>query len=747
MIAALNHPGICTMHELGEASGRVFLVMEFLEGETLRAHTKLTEGELIDVAVQVTKALEAAHGAGMVHRDIKPDNLFLTKQGVVKLMDFGLAKPLEEEGGAAEQSSVTGTSGYMSPEQSRGEPLDARSDIYSLGKVLEELGPPKKLAPIINKALADDPTRRWQSVREFGDALETVRKKMQPRVVMFAIAAIAVVAVVGLIAWYRVLNQREDFTPVPLVAMPGLIVGSTFSPDGNRVAFDYHSPDGEPDKSGIYIKQVGGGPPVRLTNGKSDYFPSWSPDDHNIVFIRASKVDSILLVPAIGGAPREVAKVVVSGSTLQWSLDSRWLFLSARESPNEPFGIWLLSVETGERRRLLPPLENLPGNSDLSFGDIASSLSPDGRTLVLDRTLATNTYNLYAVSLTPDLRPEGPVRKLTDHAFGEIDGVDWVSQREIIFSDAGLLHRMQASGRGPPRSLNWTQGLAIFPEVSHFKHRLVYVYSRSDDDLWRLDLNGGQYRKIAESNHSQQHPQYSPDARRIAFDSNRSGQWGLTTCDSDGENCQEVTSYGGTIGGSPHWSPDGRWLAFDSRIEGPSQIYVMPAGGGAQRRLTSGDRENLVPSWSRDGRWIYFLSQRSGQWRVWKTPAGGGEPLQVTHSHGGASLESADGQYLYFFAEDTSGLYRMPVGGGEEKQIATNVYTGSFTVTAKGVYFLSDAKTLQLVDEKDDLTRTVARLGEHSVENGITVSPDDAYLLFSVRSNARNDLMLVEGFR
>src|SRR5579871_391092 len=124
MIAALNHPGICTMYELGETSGRVFLAMEFLEGETLRTRGKLSESELFDVALQVSKALEAAHGAGMVHRDIKPDNLFLTKQGVVKLMDFGLAKPVEEDTGEAQQSSITGTSGYMSPEQLRGEPLD-----------------------------------------------------------------------------------------------------------------------------------------------------------------------------------------------------------------------------------------------------------------------------------------------------------------------------------------------------------------------------------------------------------------------------------------------------------------------------------------------------------------------------------------------------------------------------------------------------------------------------------------------
>src|ERR1700690_289640 len=206
MIAALNHPGICTMHELGEASGRVFLVMEFLEGETLRTRGKLSEGELVDVAVQVTKALEAAHGAGMVHRDIKPDNLFLTKQGVVKLMDFGLAKLVEAESGGAMQSSVTGTSGYMSPEQMQGEPLNARSDIYSLGKVLEELAdesPPKRLAPILRKALAEDPSKRWQSAGDLRGALEAARRKRPSHVAAFVGVATAVLAVAAVAWWLR----------------------------------------------------------------------------------------------------------------------------------------------------------------------------------------------------------------------------------------------------------------------------------------------------------------------------------------------------------------------------------------------------------------------------------------------------------------------------------------------------------------------------------------------------------------
>ena len=122
--------------------------------------------------------------------------------------------------------------------------------------------------------------------------------------------------------------------------------------------------------------------------------------------------------------------------------------------------------------------------------------------------------------------------------------------------------------------------------------------------------------------------------------------------------------------------------------------------------------------------------------------------MQVTHSQGGAAFESTDGKYLYFSSEDTHALFRMPAGGGEEKRVAPALAAWDrFSVTAKGVYFFSDAKTLQLLDEKTGEIRTVARLEGHSAENGITLSPDSAYLVFSELSRPRRDLMLVEGFR
>jgi len=237
MIGALNHPGICTVYELEEASGRVFLVMEFMEGETLRermARGPLGQEELFEIAVQAAKALEAAHGQGMVHRDIKPDNLFLTRQSVVKLMDFGLAKPVGEQSGAAQQSSVTGTSGYMSPEQMRGEPLDARTDIYSFGRVLAELaGEPvnSKLAPILKKALAADPAERWQSAGELLAALERVRRKRWPRTaLLMGLAGAGLIALaLGLFVNLRSRMPAEKHLLVlPFVNLGGGAPGQAF---------------------------------------------------------------------------------------------------------------------------------------------------------------------------------------------------------------------------------------------------------------------------------------------------------------------------------------------------------------------------------------------------------------------------------------------------------------------------------------------------------------------------------------
>jgi Tol biopolymer transport system component len=309
---------------------------------------------------------------------------------------------------------------------------------------------------------------------------------------------------------------------------------------------------------------------------------------------------------------------------------------------------------------------------------------------------------------------------------------------------------MQVSPGSRPERLTWSRADALGPTISRSKHRLVYISRGFSENLWRRDLRTGEDRIIIGSSYAQQFPQYSPGDKKIAFQSTRSGTGGLWTCEADGENCQQLASFGGSVGGTPRWSPDGRWLAYDSREGGPSQIYVISADGGRPRRLTSGDGDNMIPSWSRDGRWIYFNSRRSGQRCLWKAPAAGGEAVQVTHSGDGGAFESVDSKFLYFVSArgDTFALLRAPVGGGDEKEVVPRVAAWwGLAVTAKGAYFLPDGHTVQLLDEKTGRISTVARLGERSIDDGMTVSADDHYLVFSNQEPRHYDLMLVEGFR
>jgi serine/threonine protein kinase len=317
MIGALNHPGICTLYELGEASGRVFLAMEFLSGEPLRApmaRGRVSEAEFFDIAIQVARALAAAHAQGIVHRDIKPDNLFVTSSGQTKLMDFGLAKPVEEDSGAAEQSSVTGTSGYMSPEQARGEPLDARSDIYSLGRVLSELAggpPPAILAPILRKALADDPAERWQSAGELRAALEEARQPARKRQLGLALSLLLVASIAGALWWLREGTPSDSLRAVPLTSQLNNLSCASFSPDGDKVAFHYWTGE-KGGNYNIWVKQIGSsGPPVRLTTDPADeWCPAWSPDDRWIAFSRRQPGNvAIMLMPSLGGAQRKLTEI------------------------------------------------------------------------------------------------------------------------------------------------------------------------------------------------------------------------------------------------------------------------------------------------------------------------------------------------------------------------------------------------------------------------------------------------------
>jgi Tol biopolymer transport system component len=372
--------------------------------------------------------------------------------------------------------------------------------------------------------------------------------------------------------------------------------------------------------------------------------------------------------------------------------------------------------------------------------------------LAFGREEKSDVVRLYALSLSRDLRPEGEPRRLTDRSYGSWAGIAWTPDgREIVFAAgaqaADVLWRLAVSGRSDPVRLPYATEDALYPVI--VRSRLVYVWYRQEANLWRLDTRTGERRMLIGSGgaRKQDIPQYSPDGRRIAFRSDRSGSPEVWTCDADASNCLPLTSFGGPQLGAARWSPDGQSIAFDCRVTGQPAVYIVAADGGTPRLLAD---DGDVPSWSRDGRWIYFASGRSGREEVWKIPAAGGPAAQVTRNGGGAALESADGKYLYYDKKpesDADSLYRMPVEGGQEVEVVPSLFHWAlFGVAAKGVYFMPDSRTIRFLDPGSGRVSTLATL-EKDAGNGLCVSPDERFVVWSQKDRSTSELMLVDNFR
>jgi eukaryotic-like serine/threonine-protein kinase len=604
MIAALNHSGICTMYELGEASGRVFLAMEFLEGETLRAHRKLSETELFDIALQVTKALEAAHGAGMVHRDIKPDNLFVTKQGVVKLMDFGLAKPVEEDTGETQQSSVTGTSGYMSPEQMRGERLDARSDIYSLGKVLEELAgakPPKKLAPVISKALAEEPAERWHNAKELHDAIETSHRpsfSKTARRATWPVVTIMAVATLGFaLYWFIRPLPPPRVTVIVRITRDNLLKPKKIHPlfsDGSRLFFqtdegdrqvpvngadsipfmlqmkDAYIGDVAPDRAEFLLGKCSyhgcevwaeeplvGGSPRRLGALMANYrFPvAWSPDGQQLVYARDQELH---LAARDGTEIRTVAAFEGRLTYPHWSPDRRRIRISV-SADRKPERLWeVLTDGTGSR-------QVLPGWNP-SWSMCCGVWTHDGKYFVF-----VSNNKLWAV-------------------------------REKL----GFLQR----GGREPVELNTGSLTAEYPLPSADGKRLFFEGFEARNEFLRYDHKSGGF-SLELAGISGTDLEFSKDGKWVTYVSIPEGS--VFRAAADGSQRLQLT-WPPLQAGMPRWSPDGTQIAFPASLPGKrSRIYVVPFNGGTPQQVTSDEHWKYGdgdPTWSPDGTSLAFSTSK-----------------------------------------------------------------------------------------------------------------------------------------
>lgn len=549
---------------------------------------------------------------------------------------------------------------------------------------------------------------------------------------------------------------------VPFTSFPGRETQAAFSPDGNQIAFVWNG--GKGDNPDIYVKLIGAGQPLRLTaHPAADTHPVWSPDGRYIAFFRQTAENSgVYLIPALGGTERKVADVFpyrapFQGNSQYYSPDGKFLAVADKNSQEEPLSIYLVSVETGEKRKVTAPTAGATGDSYPAF-------SQDGKTLAFVRSSSRATTDLYLLTLDG-----GATRRLTfDNT--SILGLAWTSNgREIVFASrrGGSIYslwRIPAAGGTPERLLTIGQSV-VSPAISRQGAHLAYTQTLDDQNIWRLELDAtgraGAATSLISSTLDDNGPDYSPDGRKVVFASNRPGGFGIWVCDRDGANPVQLIDRGPYLTGTPRWSPDGRWIAFDSRSndaghEGNADIYVVSAEGGQPRRLTSEPAEDVTPSWSRDGKWIYFGSTRSGVMQIWKVPVEGGQAAQVTKEGGFEGFESMDGKQLYYAkGRSVPGIWQTPVTGGAETPLLDHHKAGYWrfwTVTQKGIYFATANEPARPVIEFFNFTTrkvtTVATLDKplSPSDPGLTVAPNGRSLLFAQMDQSGSDLMLVENF-
>jgi Tol biopolymer transport system component len=658
LAAQLQHPHILPVHDSGEAGGFLYYVMPYVDGESLRTrltrHGELPIQDAVKILLEVTDALAYAHGRGVVHRDIKPDNVMLSGRHAL-VMDFGVAKAVSEATGRQQLTTAgvaLGTPAYMAPEQAAAEPhLDHRVDLYALGSMGYELvsgtppltgrtaqevlaahmtqrpeplcarrpACPPGLEAVIMKCLEKRPADRWQTAEELLAQLEplatpsggTTPTATRPVEAVSGpsrrfpwsrslIAAAAFLALAGVLtfALTRAPPEVRLGRRVQLTLDPGLEIDPALSPDGGLVAFAA----GPLGQTRLYVRQVDGGAPVAITPERGGFarVPRWSPEGRRLLF-RSDR--GLEVVPALGG-PSKLILPVQAGtwSDGTWSPDGRSIAYALGDS------VYLRSLDGGVAQGLVRLAEAH-----------SCAWSPDGRWLACvsgNQWFVTNNEfgNIAASSVWVIPAAGGaPIRVTDDQSVNTSPA--WLPGRASLLyvsnRDGGRdLYQVPLTHAGRParEAVRLTTGSnAAQVSVSSRGRWLAYAAFTETSNVWALAIPVSGIASVSRAEPVTRGTQVierfdvSADGRWLAFDSDRGGTQQIYRVPlTDGE--PEPLTAEAEAAQDPYISPDGREIAYHSFRAGTRQIFVLPAEGGAPTQVTSGSAQYRAAEWSPDGR-------------------------------------------------------------------------------------------------------------------------------------------------
>jgi Tol biopolymer transport system component len=593
--------------------------------------------------------------------------------------------------------------------------------------------------------------------------------RSRPRWLKVAAGAlsISVVALATVVAyrWHPEQRPQEQvaLTAVPFTALPGEAISPAFSPDGSRIAFAWNGDAAHGVKGfDLYVKALGSETLLRLTQHPSESIsPVWSPDGTQIAFQRLSGGDSgIYVVPALGGPERKLRSTGMpsdnfswfswhSFALISWSPDGKWIAF-ADVAPGEEYGrIYLLSTETLETKQV--PI------GPKCVGEGLPAFSHNGEYLAYWCFLSENGE---AVLQSLPIRGGQPKTIPPSRPFPS--GLTWSADDEkLIYSLISIAYGTTTSelsqvtvANGSTKQLAFAGG-AMLPAVSARNGELAYSSLSTSLNIWRRDLLHPESPavELMPSSRAQCDAQYSPDGKRIAFGSFRSGIQGVWISADDGSNLVQISNPHDESG-SPQWSPDGNKIAFDSRPRDHWEIYVADVAEGKPRKLVTNISSVIRPHWSRDGKWIYFRSNEPGRTGVYRCPAAGGEAIALSQDTDGLGpQESFDGKTVYFASSSARTVLRKvslralpgPASGDGLPRVNN---AGVWALSPGGIYFVP-AEAPRSLRYFDFATRQIRPIFEEDkyFGSGLSVSPDGRWILYSLVGDVNSDIMLVDHFQ
>jgi eukaryotic-like serine/threonine-protein kinase len=796
--SALNHPNILTIYEIGHIDSTRFIAMEYVDGEMLRQHISRSPasspseganpvgsgmklGQALDLSIQIASALSASQSAGIVHRDIKPENIMLRRDGYVKVLDFGLAKLTERPTTSDTEAptralmntspgAVMGTANYMSPEQARGDIVDARSDIWSLGVVLYEMiagrapfeGPtpshvivsilekdppplsryltdvPEALEWIVTKALTKDRDDRYQTAREMLTDLRRLKQRLDVGAELERSVApdrqsdgAAITAAHTQSAGQTVsafsLEQRTTQVGTPTVSSAeylatsigrhklgwGIAAGILIAVIvGSAFLWSrLRTTDSTPTFRKIRLSQ--------LTNTGNAKVATISPDGKYVVHVvrdgtqsslwvrQAATSSNVQIVP-----PEEVRYV---GST--FSQDGNYIYYVVY-GKKSPLGIvYQIPVLGGAPRKIIEDV------------DTPITFSPDGKRFAFIRQypregetalFTANSDGTGAQKIASRHRP----KRFTA---GTSIGPSWSPREDLVVCPAagpegGVdLHTvvgidLKTAAESEITRHRWPS----VQQVVWMPHNQGLVLSAQEqqlgpNQLWYLAHPGGEVERITNDLNNYNGVSVSADGNTIATVQSQASSSVWLAPNARAETAVKLTSGTNEGGGGVALMPDGRVLYTVNGV-GTADLFVVNADGSNPRQVTSNAALNGLPAVSADGRFIVFVSNRSGGPHIWRMDSDGSNPKQITNGIAEINpLVSPDGQWIVFQDINDLRLWKIPIDGGQATRLTDKL--------ASQAAFSPDGKLIACRYRDQDLSPF--KLGLISFATGETVKTID----------------------